>query len=108
MKKLYLHGTNLILKTPYNKDEVTALKTSFPHARWNKLEKHWTIPVAALKRAISFANSWNIDVDEELIRLQLPDHPIGATTIRLEKDNLKITVPYDTLQIHELKVNPGS
>ena len=47
-------------------------------------------------------------MDEELIRLQIPDHPIGETTIRLEKDNPhKSSVPYDTLQIHDLKAIPG-
>jgi len=107
MKRLYLNGTKLVLDTPYNKDEVQALKTSFPNARWDKINKHWTIPLAARKRAISFANSWNIDVDEELIRLQLPEHPIGETTIRLEKAILQIVVPYDTLQIHDLKAIPG-
>ena len=107
MKRLYLNGTKLVLNTPYNKDEVQALKTSFPNARWDKINKHWTIPLAARKRAIAFANSWGIDVDEELIRLQLPEHPIGETTIRLEKAILQIVVPYDTLQIHDLKAIPG-
>jgi SNF2 family DNA or RNA helicase len=106
-KTLTLQGTKLVLKTPYNKDEITALKTSFPNARWDKLNKHWTLPLNTLKQAIIFANSWNIDVDEELIHLQLPDHPIGETTIRLEKNILKINVPYDTLQISDLKSIPG-
>lgn len=107
MKRLYLKGTKLVLDTPYNKDEIQALKTSFPQARWDKIDKHWTIPLAARKRAISFANSWNIDVDDDLIRLQIPDHPIGDTTIRLEKAILQIAVPYETLQIHDLKAIPG-
>jgi len=107
MKRLYLKGTKLVLDTPYNKDEIQALKTSFPKARWDKIDKHWTIPLAARKRAISFANSWNIDVDDDLIRLQIPDHPIGETTIRLEKAILQIAVPYETLQIHDLKAIPG-
>ena len=107
MKRLYLKGTELVLDTPYNKDEVKAFKTSFPTARWDKIDKHWTIPLSNLKRAVSFANSWGIDVDEDIIRLQLPDHPVGETTIRLEKAILQITVPYETLQIHDLKAIPG-
>lgn len=107
MKLLYLKGTNLALDTPYNKDEVHALKTSFPTARWDKIHKHWTIPLHHIKQAISFANSWGIDVDEDITRLKLPDHPIGETTIRLEKAILQIAVPYDTLQIHDLKAIPG-
>ena len=106
-KRLSLKSNKIILNTPYNKDEVHALKTSFPNAKWDKINRHWTLPLSDLKQAKQFAHSWQIDVDEDLTRLQLPDHPIGKPTIRLEKANLQITVPYDTLQIHDLKAIPG-
>ena len=106
-KRLSLKSNKIILNTPYNKDEVQALKTSFPNAKWDKINRHWTLPLSDLKQAKQFAHSWQIDVDEDITRLQLPDHPIGETTIRLEKANLQITVPYETLQIHDLKAIPG-
>lgn len=106
-KTLTLQGTKLVLKTPYNKDEIQALKTSFPQARWDKLNKHWTLPLNTLQQAINFAKSWNIQIDDDLTHLQLPDHPHATTTIRLEKEILKIDTPYDTLQIHDLKTIPG-
>ena len=87
MKQLRLDGTHLVLDTPYNPDEVRALKSGIPQARWDKLNKVWRIPLPTLKTAIDFAKSWNIEISQELIRLQLPDHPIGDTSIRLKTAN---------------------
>ena len=108
MKQLRLDGTHLVLDTPYNPDEVRALKSGIPQARWDKLNKVWRIPLPHLKTAIDFAKSWNIEISQELIRLQLPDHPIGDTSIRLKNGKLIITLPYDTLTVKSLKTITGT
>lgn len=107
MKKLSLQGTQLILNTPYNQDEVHALKTSFPQARWDRLKKHWTLPLTNLPQAIQFAHDWNINVDDDLQHINLPQHPIGDPKITLHKNTLQIKIPYDTVQIASLKTIPG-
>lgn len=107
MKILKLDGTHVVLDTPYNPDEVRALKNGIPQARWDKLNKVWRIPLPHLKTALDFAKSWNIEISQELIRLQLPDHPIGDTSIRLKNGKLIITLPYDTLTVKSLKTITG-
>jgi len=108
MKKLYLENNKLILKTPYDQNEIDALKNSFPHARWDKLNKHWTLPIANLKRAIRFANDWNITIDDQLLHITMPDHPIGETNITLNNDTIQITIPYDPVPVNQLKTIPGT
>jgi len=108
MKKLYLENNKLILKTPYDQNEIDALKNSFPNARWDKLNKHWTLPIATLKRAIRFANDWNITIDDQLLHITMPDHPIGETNITLNKDTIQITIPYDPVPVNQLKTIPGT
>ncbi|MEL0097995.1 MAG: hypothetical protein VW907_00400, partial [Opitutae bacterium] len=95
MKELKLTGNQITLHTPYNQQEVNALKTTIPTAKWDKLNKHWTIPLRQHQQAIQFAHTWNINVDEQLQHLQLPQHPHATTTITLEKNKLKINTPYN-------------
>jgi SNF2 family DNA or RNA helicase len=108
MKKLYLNGSSLNLKTPYDKNEVDALKTQFPNARWDRLNKTWALPITDLKNAIQFANHWNIEIDEQLHTLTIPQHPIGATNIELHNDKIITTIPYDPVPINQLKTIPGT
>jgi len=107
MKELKLTGNQITLHTPYNQEEVNALKATIPTAKWDKLNKHWTIPLRQHQQAIQFAHTWNINVDEQLQQLQLPQHPHATTTITLEKNKLKINTPYNQLQIAHLKSIPG-
>jgi SWI/SNF-related matrix-associated actin-dependent regulator 1 of chromatin subfamily A len=107
MRTLKLQGNKLALNTPYDKDEVDALKHSFPQARWDRLNKTWLLPVTDLPKAIEFSEAWGITIDEELERLQLPKHPIGRTSIRLKNGKLKIRLPYEPVQVTALKTIPG-
>ena len=107
MRTLKLQGNKLALNTPYDQDEVAALKASFPRARWDRLNKIWLLPVTDLPKALNFAEAWGIDVDEELERLRLPEHPIGRTSIRRRKGKLKIRLPYEPVQVTALKTIPG-
>ena len=50
MKTITLQGTKLALKTPYDEDEIAALKASFPKARWDRLNKQWLLPVTDLPK----------------------------------------------------------
>ena len=90
MKKVYLDNQHIILDTPYDKDEIQSLKDNFTTARWDKINKVWRIPVTEAEKLIPFAQAWGIDISSDLIRLQLPDHPIGITSIKLRNDNLSL------------------
>jgi SNF2 family DNA or RNA helicase len=103
MKQIYLKDTHIILDTPYNPDEIQALKDSFPTARWDKINKVWRIPVSETTRLIEFCQAWGINIDNDLIKLQIPNHPIGKPSIRLKTDKLIITLPYETLKVDQLK-----
>ena len=93
MKTITLQGTKLALKTPYDEDEVAALKASFPKARWDRLNKQWLLPVTDLPKLLNFAQAWGITLDPELERLRLPEHPIGQTSIRQRGGKIKIRLP---------------
>tara|TARA_Y100000004_G_scaffold50751_1_gene56029 strand:+ start:6916 stop:8814 length:1899 start_codon:yes stop_codon:yes gene_type:complete len=103
MKKIYLENTHIILDTPYNPDEIQALKDSFPTARWDKINKIWRIPISEKTSLIEFCQAWGIHIDNELIRLNVPQHPIGRASIKRKTDNLIITLPFDTLKVEHLK-----
>ena len=107
MKKVYLDKQHIILDTPYDKDEIQSLKDNFKTARWDKINKVWRIPVTEAEKLIPFAQAWGIDISSDLIRLQLPDHPIGVTSIKLRNDKLIITLPYDTFKVDQLKSITG-
>ncbi len=107
MKKVYLDKQHIILDTPYDKDEIQSLKDNFKTARWDKINKVWRIPVTEAEKIVPFAQAWGIDISSDLIRLQLPDHPIGTTSIKLRNDNLIITLPYDKFKVDQLKSITG-
>ena len=108
MKKLQLTGNTLTLTTPYDENEIAALKNTFPNARWNRLHKTWTLPITDLKNAIQFAQQWDIDIDEQLQTLTIPQHPIGTTNIELHNDKIITTIPYDPVPVNQLKTIPGT
>lgn len=107
MKTITLQGTKLALKTPYDEDEVAALKASFPKARWDRLNKQWLLPVTDLPKLLNFAQAWGITIDPELERLRLPEHPIGQTSIRQRGGKIKIRLPYEPVQVTALKTIPS-
>lgn len=103
MKKLSLDGSYIILDTPYNPDEVRALKSGIKNASWDRLGRVWRIPVSEIQSALEFARSWDISIDSDLASLELPRHPIGETSIRQKNDKIVITLPFDEVKIDYLK-----
>jgi len=103
MKRMYLDGTHIVIDTPYNQDEVRALKNGIKSARWDRLAKVWKIPLSDTQTALNFANAWEIDVDDDLRYLQLPDNKFEKSKIVQSGDKLIITIAYDPVKIDQLR-----
>ena len=107
MKQLYLQGQHAVLDTPYDKNEVAALKETLPAAKWDRVKKVWRIPARYLQTAIEFADTWGIQVDTDLLMINLPEHPIGETSIEVTDTMVTVNVPYETITVGHLKSIPG-
>ena len=103
MKKMYLDGTSIIIDTPFNPDEVNALKNGIKSARWDKLDKVWRVPIADIRVALNFAQSWEIEIADDLQNLDLPKNKYAESKIVQNGDKLYISIPYDPVVIDVLK-----
>ena len=106
MKNMYLDGNKIAIKTPYNQQEVEALKAGIKTARWDRLNKIWHIPIKDIRHAINFAKAWNINISEELQHIEIPANPFETPQITQTENHIHIKIPYDNIIINELQKLP--
>lgn len=105
-KLISLGDSEILLRSPFVREEVNALKEMVPNARWDRLADVWRIPVMDRELATQFAETWNYVVTEELTRMALPSNPSPPANVRVTPDKVIIRFPYDKLMISEVKKIP--
>jgi len=106
-KKILLHDDQIVLNSPYDADEVRAIK-NIAGARWDRLGKVWRIPVSSLKQVKMYAVSFDYWLDPDLRVLDLPDHPFERQGLELSEENLIIRFSYDSVKVAAIRLVPGA
>ena len=106
-KRIMLNDDEIILHSPYNANEVTAIK-EIVGARWDRLNKAWRIPVSSLKQIKAYAVQFDYWLDPDLRILDLPEHPYEREGIDLSGESIVIRFRYDSVKVAEVKQVAGS
>ena len=106
-KRIMLNDDEIILHSPYNANEVTAVK-EIVGARWDRLNKAWRIPVSSLKQIKAYAVQFDYWLDPDLRILDLPEHPYEREGIDLSGESIAIRFRYDSVKVAEVKQVAGS
>jgi SNF2 family DNA or RNA helicase len=106
-KRIVLNDDEIVLYSPYNATEVTAIK-QISGARWDRLNKTWRAPVSSLKQIKAYAVQFDYWLDPDLRVLDLPDHPYERQGIELVDQNLVIRFAYDSVKVAAVKLVAGS
>ena len=106
-KRILLNDDQIVLNSPYNSNEVTAIK-QIAGARWDRLGKVWRIPVSSLKQVKVYAVQFDYWLDPDLRILDLPDHPYERQGIQLDSDRLIIRFSYDSVKVTAVRTIPGA
>ena len=107
-KLIFLGDSEIILRSPFVREEVQALKTTVPNARWDRLAQVWRIPVLDREEAIEFANTWEYTVTDELVRLPLPKKSTASSSVFMDGNGIIIRFPYDPVKLKAVKKLPGA
>jgi len=106
-KRIILNDDEIVLYSPYNSTEVTAVK-QIAGAKWDRLNKTWRAPVSSLKQIKAYAVQFDYWLDPDLRVLDLPDHPYEKQSIELSDENLIIRFAYDSVKVAAVRLIPGT
>ena len=106
-KRIILNDDEIVLYSPYNSTEVTAVK-QIAGAKWDRLNKTWRAPVSSLKQIKAYAVQFDYWLDPDLRVLDLPDHPYEKQSIELSGENLIIRFAYDSVKVAAVRLIPGT
>ncbi len=106
-KRIMLNDDEIVLHSPYNANEVTAVK-EIAGARWDRLNQAWRIPVSSLKQIKAYAVQFDYWLDPDLRILDLPEHPYEREGIDLSGKSITIRFRYDSVKVAGVKQVAGS
>jgi SWI/SNF-related matrix-associated actin-dependent regulator 1 of chromatin subfamily A len=106
-KRIILNDDEIVLYSPYNSIEVTAVK-QISGAKWDRLNKTWRVPVSSLKQIKAYAVQFDYWLDPDLRILDLPEHPYEKQGVELVDENLIIRFAYDSVKVAAIKLVAGS
>lgn len=106
-KLIELGDSEILLRSPFVREEVQALQEMVPSARWDRLAMVWRIDVRERDQAVQFAELWEYDVTDELKRIQLPRRLVGTKNVKVSADSVIIKFDYDVVLIKEVKRIPN-
>lgn len=113
MKTVTLINDELVLRSPYDREQVAAVKR-IPGARWDKVEKVWRAPITSLGPVREYAKQYGFQVDDDLTRIDLPEHPVGARRVTQPRSKdgtaglFELHFMYDPVRIKAAKTIPGA
>jgi SWI/SNF-related matrix-associated actin-dependent regulator 1 of chromatin subfamily A len=107
-KYISLGDTEILLRSPFIREEVRALKETVPNARWDRIAQVWRIPIMDRELAVDFAFTWDYEVTDELIRMDLPKSPTAPPNVKVTAKSVIINFPYDVVKIAEVKKIPNT
>jgi len=106
-KLIFLGDTEIILRSPFVRDEVNALQKSVPSARWDRLARVWRIPVMDRDLIVAYADAWDYEVASDITRLELPQRAPKPHVTVTPKDVI-MSFAYDPVKIKAVKDIPNS
>jgi SWI/SNF-related matrix-associated actin-dependent regulator 1 of chromatin subfamily A len=107
-KEIYLGDTEIILSSPFIREEVKALKASVGSARWDRIAEVWRIPVIDRDAAVVYAETWNYAVTDELRHLELPKNLRQRSDLKVEAKHVTVSFPFDPIMVNAVNDLPGS
>ena len=106
VKQLSLDDDHLVFSSPYDPDEVVAVK-SIAGAKWDKVARVWRAPMTSLAEAREFAQAFGFEIDPEVLLFTLPEHKNAERGIRAEGNWLYLAFGYDPVMIRSVKQVAG-
>ena len=106
-KTVYLSGTEIILTSPFIREEVNALKKSVPQAKWDRIHEVWRIPLIHRDAVIKYAALWDYEVEFVVQKITLPVNNVPVSAATLDDKGLVVSFPYDVVKENELRKVPG-
>ena len=106
-KTVYLSGTEIVLTSPFIREEVNALKKTVPQAKWDRIHEVWRIPLIHRDAVIEYARLWDYEVESVVEKITLPKNVVPVSAVTLDDKGVVVSFPYDAVKEGELKKIPG-
>jgi hypothetical protein len=106
-KTVYLSGTEIVLTSPFIREEVNALKKTVPQAKWDRIHEVWRIPLIHRDAVIEYARLWDYEVESVVEKITLPKNVVPVSEVTLDDKGVVVSFPYDAVKEGELKKIPG-